>query len=109
MALKYYKKALELDPKNLFLYYRNVLEMQIRLKKRDPEFEKKLLALIDEYLPLLEVNAHFTAFTDNPHQVGEILKLLGQKNRGKEVQKLAASVKQREIQEKKLEWKPPFQ
>lgn len=108
-ALGYYRKALELDPKNMFVYHRNVLEMTILLKQRDEKFENELLELIDEYIPLLEQNAHFTAFTDNPHQVGEILKLLGQKQRGLEVQQLAETVKQREIQEKKLEWELPFQ
>lgn len=77
-ALSYSQKALELDPKNVWAYYWQYL--QLLQKKRESEtflaLSAKLVQEFEQYTPKVETNIHFTAQNSNSKDALEVLRLL---------------------------------
>ena len=77
-ALPYFKKTLDLDPKNVWAYYLPYL--QILQKNHDTKtflaLSEKLTFEFKQYTPKVEANTHFTAQNDNSKDALAVLTLL---------------------------------
>jgi tetratricopeptide (TPR) repeat protein len=72
-AGSYYKKALELDPKNNLDYYYDVLKIDDNLEKQEIDH---ILDILSNYQKQLSHNAHLTILTGNPDSALMIYELL---------------------------------
>ena len=77
-ALQNFKKALELDKKNVWAYYLQYLQL-LQRKKDVSSFlavSEKLVQEFEQYTPKVEANIHFTAQNNNSKDALEVLRLV---------------------------------
>lgn len=69
-----YEKALEIDPMNQFLYYREYLWRMDKsnLSKEDWAIINKTKLLILDYYKMVDQNVHYTAYTKNVEYAAEV-------------------------------------
>lgn len=74
-----YQKALEINPKNTFLYYLDYYKLEKRLDHEDNAnvIAEKVRPLIDEYENLYEINLHYTRSTREKIYFDELKSLIG--------------------------------
>lgn len=77
-ALFYFQLAIDYDSKNFWIYYLNYLNSLIALDKYQEiaDFSVNIKAEIENYMPKLKDNLHYTANTGNPNDLIEILEIL---------------------------------